>query len=132
MEYAALLKAGWLISSHALAAMSAFILGLVQFAAPKGTLPHKTLGYIWCALMLWVAASSFFIYDIRMWGPFSPIHILSLFALFGLVSGVREARRKDIKEHRKTMILLFSGALLIAGVLAFMPGRLMHKVVFGG
>ncbi|MEP3047407.1 MAG: DUF2306 domain-containing protein [Roseibium sp.] len=132
MEYAALLKAGWLISSHALAAILAFFLGLAQFVAPKGTLPHKTLGYTWSALMFWVATSSFFIYDIRMWGPFSPIHILSLFVMYGLVSGIREARRKDVKEHRKTMVLLFSGALLIAGVLAFMPGRLMHKVIFGG
>jgi len=26
--------------------MAAFVLGLVQFAAPKGTLPHRTIGWI--------------------------------------------------------------------------------------
>ncbi|MBD8875652.1 DUF2306 domain-containing protein [Roseibium polysiphoniae] len=131
MTIAPLLDAGWLVASHALAALTAFVLGAVQLAAPKGTLPHRTLGYVWVILMLWIAGSSFFIYEIRLWGPFSPIHILSLLALFGLISGVLEARRKDIREHRKTMILLYTGALLIAGFFALMPGRTMRTVLFG-
>ena len=31
--------------------MAAFALGIVQFAAPKGTLPHRTIGWIWVLLM---------------------------------------------------------------------------------
>lgn len=126
-----LFSAGWLITSHALTAIAAFVLGTVQLAAPKGVLPHKIIGYIWVALMLWTAGTSFFIFDIRMLGPFSPIHILSVLVLFGLFSGVREARRKDVREHRKTMYMLYTSALIIAGILAFMPGRLMHSVAFG-
>ncbi|MEP0234310.1 DUF2306 domain-containing protein [Roseibium sp.] len=126
-----LLEAGWLVASHAIAALAAFALGAVQLASPKGTLPHRTLGYVWVILMLWIAGSSFFIYEIRLWGPFSPIHILSLLTLYGLISGVLEARRKGIREHRKTMFLLYTGALLIAGFFAFMPGRTMHTVLFG-
>jgi uncharacterized membrane protein len=38
--------------------MAAFALGLVQFAAPKGTLPHRTVGWIWVGLMAIVAAWS--------------------------------------------------------------------------
>ena len=53
------------------AAMSAFVLGLVQFAAPKGTLPHRTLGWIWVSLMVSVAVSSFWIHQIRLIGPWS-------------------------------------------------------------
>jgi uncharacterized membrane protein len=30
------------------------------------------------------------------------------------------------------MIGLFCGALLIAGLFTLMPGRIMHKVLFGG
>jgi uncharacterized membrane protein len=30
---------------HAFAAIAAFALGVVQLAAPKGTLPHRTLGW---------------------------------------------------------------------------------------
>ena len=41
------LNAAPAIPLHAFAAMAAFVLGIVQFAAPKGTLPHRTLGWIW-------------------------------------------------------------------------------------
>ena len=30
-----------------------------------------------------------------------------------------------------TMIFLFSGALVIAGLFTILPGRIMHKVLFG-
>lgn len=101
MSLAPLLAAGSVVTVHAVAAMAAFLLGSVQLLAPKGTLPHRTLGYVWVLLMLTVISTSFFIYDIRMWGPFSWIHLLSLAALFGLVSLVREARRHDVREHKK-------------------------------
>src|SRR3984957_14107132 len=47
MSLAPLLDAAPAIPLHAFAAMTAFALGLVQFAAPKGTLPHRTLRWIW-------------------------------------------------------------------------------------
>ncbi|MET4748440.1 hypothetical protein ABIB08_002780 [Bradyrhizobium sp. RT11b] len=65
MSVAPLLEAAPAIPLHAFAAMAAFVLGLVQFAAPKGTLPHRTIGWIWVALMAVVAASSFWIHQIR-------------------------------------------------------------------
>ncbi|QDG77439.1 DUF2306 domain-containing protein [Labrenzia sp. PHM005] len=131
MDLTPLFDAGFLIASHAIAATLAFFVGAYQLAAAKGSGQHRTLGYFWIVLMLWTAGSSFFIYDIRLWGPFSPIHLLSLLALAGVLNGVREARNKKVPEHRKTMILLYSGALVVAGFFAFMPGRLMHKVLFG-
>ena len=51
MSLSPLLDAAPAIPVHAFAAMAAFALGLVQFAAPKGTLPHRTLGWIWVALL---------------------------------------------------------------------------------
>ncbi|MTI46105.1 putative membrane protein [Roseibium hamelinense] len=132
MGFAPLIDAGFLIASHALAALAAFFIGTYQLIAAKGTGRHQAVGYVWAALMLWTAATSFLIYDIRLWGPFSPIHVLSVLALFGLISGILEARRKDVREHRRTMILLYTGALLVAGFFAFMPGRLMYDVLFGG
>jgi uncharacterized membrane protein len=47
MSLQPLLDAVTPIPLHALAAMAAFVLGVVQLAAPKGTLPHRTLGWIW-------------------------------------------------------------------------------------
>jgi hypothetical protein len=61
MSLAPLLDAAPAIPLHAFAAMAAFVLGVVQLAAPKGTLPHRTLGWIWVVLMMSVAISSFWI-----------------------------------------------------------------------
>ena len=131
MSLAPLLNAAPAIPLHAFAAMAAFALGVVQLSAPKGTLPHRTLGWIWVALMALVAGSAFWIHEIRLVGPWSPIHLLSIFTLVMLVVGVLAARGHNVKRHRKTMTWIFAGALLIAGFFAFMPGRIMHAVVFG-
>jgi len=131
MSLAPLLDAVPPIPVHAFAAMAAFALGVVQLAAPKGTLPHRTLGWIWVALMAVVAISAFWIHQLRIIGPFSPIHLLSIYVPIMLVVGVLAARRHNVQRHRRTMIGLFAGALIIAGLFTFMPGRVMHAVVFG-
>lgn len=131
MSLTPLLNAALPIPLHALAAIAAFVLGLVQLLAPKGTLPHRTLGWIWVALMAVVAGSSFWINEIRLVGPWSPIHLLSILSLVMLVVGVHAARSHNVSRHRKTMFWIFSGALVIAGLFTFLPGRIMHAVVFG-
>jgi uncharacterized membrane protein len=131
MSLAPLLDAVPPIPIHAFAAMAAFALGVVQLAAPKGTLPHRTLGWIWVALMAVVAVSSLWIHDISLVGPFSPIHLLSIWVPIMLVVAVVAARRHNVRRHRTTMLWLFAGALIIAGLFTFMPGRIMHRVVFG-
>jgi uncharacterized membrane protein len=120
------------IQFHAFAAMAAFALGIVQLSAPKGTLPHRTVGWVWVLLMLAVAASAFWIHQIRLWGPWSPIHLLAIFTLIMLPLGVLHARRHSVALHRWTMIGIFCGALVIAGLFTFVPGRIMHAVLFGG
>src|SRR5258708_12551190 len=84
MSLAPLLDAAPAIPLHAFAAMAAFVLGAVQLAAPKGTLPHRTLGWIWVLLMAFVAASAFWIHQISLSAPSSPIHLLSIFTLLML------------------------------------------------
>ena len=119
------------IPLHAFAAMAAFALGVVQLAAPKGTLPHRTLGWIWVSLMVLVAISSFWIHQIRLVGPWSPIHLLSIFTLVMLPIGIWRARRHKVNAHRWTMTSIFVGALVIAGAFTLVPGRIMHSVLFG-
>lgn len=131
MSLTPLLDAAPAIPLHAFAAMVAFVVGLVQFVAPKGTLPHRTIGWIWVALMAAVAASSFWIHQIRLVGPFSPIHLLSIFTLVMLPVAVWRAHTHRVTDHRRIMILLFTGALVVAGLFTLLPGRIMHHVVFG-
>jgi uncharacterized membrane protein len=131
MTLAPLLEAAPAIPLHAFAAMGAFVLGVVQLAAPKGTLPHRALGWIWVSLMALVAISSFWIHQIRLLGPWSPIHLLSIFVLLMLPLAVWRAHQHRVADHRLIMTLTFSGALVIAGLFTLLPGRIMHAVVFG-
>jgi uncharacterized membrane protein len=131
MTLAPLLQASPAIQVHAYAAMAALVLGIVQLSAPKGTLPHRTVGWIWVALMLVVCITAFFIHELRMWGRWSPIHLLAIFTLVMLPLAVRHARRHDVSRHRTAMISIFTGALVIAGLFTFYPGRIMYELVFG-
>jgi uncharacterized membrane protein len=128
---APLLAAAPAIQVHAFAAVTAFALGIVQLAGPKGTLQHRTLGWIWVALMLIVSISAFFIHQLRLWGQWSPIHLLAIFTLIMLPVGVLAAHGHAVERHRRVMIGIFVGALVIAGLFTFVPGRIMHAVAFG-
>ena len=81
--------------------------------------------------MVMVAVSSFWIHQIRLLGPWSPIHFLSIFTLVTLPLGVWMAHRHRVTDHRRIMIFIFSGALVIAGLFTLIPGRIMHTVLFG-
>jgi uncharacterized membrane protein len=81
--------------------------------------------------MLAVAIASFLINQIRAWGPWSPIHLLSIFTLVTLPLAVLAAHRHRVPAHRNAMISIFLGALVIAGAFTLLPGRIMHAVAFG-
>ncbi len=131
MNFTPLLDAAPAIQIHAFAATTALALGMVQLTAPKGTLPHRTVGWIWVVLMAVVAISSLFIHQLRLWGPWSPIHLLSILTLVSLPVAVLAAHRHRVARHRRTMIGMFAGGLVLAGLLTLAPGRVIHAVVFG-
>ena len=124
-----LLSAPQPIPVQAIAALVAMVLGGLQLWGPKGTRNHRTLGYIWVGLMAIVAFSGFFIHVLKLFGPFSPIHLLSVLTLASLWYAIRAARRGDIKRHCQTMVALFCMALILAGFFIFWPGRVMYQVV---
>ncbi|HVZ53786.1 MAG TPA: DUF2306 domain-containing protein [Pseudolabrys sp.] len=131
MTLAPLLHATPAIQWHAFAAMAALVLGVAQFALPKGTVAHRSIGWLWVALMLVVSLSAFSIHQLRIWGPWSPIHLLAIFTLVMLPIGVWRAHRHNVRAHRATMIGIYVGGLVIAGLFTLVPGRIMHAVVFG-
>jgi len=81
--------------------------------------------------MALTALSSFFISTIRMMGPFSPLHLLSVIALLSLVLAYRAARRGNAVSHSRTKISLVVFALLVPGIFNLLPGRIMNAVFFG-
>lgn len=130
MDATALAASTPAIQIHAGAAMLSFVLGTLVLLLKKGTRLHKGMGRVWVALMVVVALSSFLITEVKMFGPYSLIHALSLFTLAGLVQAVRAIRRGDVKAHRAAMIGLYGGALILAGAFTLVPGRRMHAVLF--
>ncbi len=132
MSFDPLLAAPLVVQVHAFAAMAAFALGIVQFASPKGTLPHRVVGYVWVGLMLLISGSSFAIFGNRPPGDFSAIHILSIVTLVVVPLATLAAHRHHVNRHRWAMISVFTGALVVAGAFTLLPGRVMHDVVFGG
>jgi uncharacterized membrane protein len=118
------------IQVHLLAAVIAFAVATLQILGPKGTAFHRIVGWGWVIVMFTVAVSSFFIRQINH-GTVSFIHILSGLTLIALPLLVLAARRGDIKRYRKEAYSLYIGALLIAGLFTFLPGRLMWEMFFG-
>ncbi|MGA9659562.1 MAG: DUF2306 domain-containing protein [Asticcacaulis sp.] len=117
------------IQIHLLAAVVAFVIGAVQIYGPKGTGMHRVLGWTWVIFMLVVAGSSFFIKVITH-GSFSFIHILSGLTLITAPLIIYTARKKDIKAHKRHALRLYGGAMLVAGLFTFVPGRLMWRLFF--
>ncbi len=81
--------------------------------------------------MVVVSATAFFIHELRIWGPWSPIHLLAIFTLVTLPLAVLHARRHRVPNHKRAMVSIFLGALVVAGLFTLMPGRIMHAVFFG-
>lgn len=132
MSLEPLLTAAPAVQVHAFAAFAAFGLGAAQLAAPKGTVTHRVMGWLWVGLMGLIAGSSLLIHEIRLVGPWSPIHLLSLQVLATLPFAVLAGRRGDVERHRRYMRNMFLGALVVAGLFTLLPGRIMHQVLFGG
>ncbi|AWN45027.1 hypothetical protein DK419_00680 [Methylobacterium terrae] len=126
-----LLQASPVIQVHAAAAVAALVLGALQFGLRRGGRRHRLMGKFWVGLIALVALSSFGISGLRQVGPFSWIHGLSVFTLGGLVLAVAFARQGRIVAHRRAMIGLYLGALVITGLFTLLPGRIMGHVVFG-
>lgn len=130
MTLAPLAEASLAIQIHVAAAVFAFGLGMVILFRRKGTSTHQISGYAWVILMLVTAFSSFAINELRVWGEWSPIHLLSIATIVSLGWGVWLARNGRVQGHLNTMRVTFAGALVIAGLFSFMPGRIMHAVLF--
>lgn len=139
MNWTPLLEAPLVIQVHTFGAIAAFFLGVIQFVAPKGTLPHRTIGVVWMLIMAIVAVSTLWItHPVEpgdpFWARYSPIHLFTLLTFFGLASATMFLLRggPTLKRHAAPLTGVFVGGLVVAGVLAFLPGRIMHQVAFGG
>lgn len=129
VNLAPLLAAELAVQVHVAAAILALMLGTLVLWRKKGGTAHKAMGRLWVGLMLIVAVSSFFIHEIRMWGDFSPINILSILVVGSLGQALWAIRNGNIAAHRTAMRSTYFGGLLLAGGFTLVPDRLMYRVV---
>ena len=114
---------------HLAAVVPAVLIGVVQITAKKGTRPHKLLGWIWVLAMVVVAASSFWIMEIRNGAGWSVIHLLSAWTLISLACAIWFIRRGNVRAHKGFMVGTLLG-LAGAGLGALAPGRFLAKFLF--
>jgi uncharacterized membrane protein len=119
------------IQIHLAAALAALALGAVLLAAPKGTIPHRLIGWVWAGLVLTVALSAFFIHRLRVWGEWSPFHLLAVLTLAALPLALWRAHRHQVAAHRRGMIATFAFGLILPGLFALLPGRMLSALLFG-
>ncbi|HEY3814478.1 MAG TPA: DUF2306 domain-containing protein [Caulobacteraceae bacterium] len=117
------------IKLHIAAALTALLVGTVQLIGVKGTTVHRVLGWTWVLAMGTTAISSLFIRELNP-GRFSFIHLISGWVIIALPMALWAARTARIQLHGRLMAGLFLGGLIIAGLLTFIPGRLMWRLFF--
>jgi len=130
MTLAPLLTATFFVQLHVCAALCAIVIGPMVLWRRSRDRWHKRLGYTWVIAMAVTAISSFGISVDPIIGPFSPIHILSVFTIWGLWQGINAARQRNIAKHQGHMRNLYFWALGVAGLFTFLPGRRMNTVFF--
>lgn len=124
-----MLRAGWIVQLHTLAAVSALLVALFMLKGAKGTRVHRIVGWAWAALMMTTALSSFFVRMLHP-GHLSYVHIIAGWTAFATPLGVWAARTHRVRLHQRVMTGLVIGGLIIAGALTFIPGRLMWRIFF--
>jgi uncharacterized membrane protein len=118
------------VQIHLAAVMIALVIGIMLLVGVKGARRHRALGWTWVLAMATAAVSSLFIRVVNH-GQFSLIHLVSGWVILALPVAVAAARRHKVYLHARLMTGLFVGGLILAGLMAFTPGRLMWRLVFG-
>ena len=116
------------VQIHVAGGTLAFLLGFYLFVRRKGGRAHRIAGRIWIASMVVVSLTAIFINELRMWGPFSPLHLFVPVTLGSCWLAVWHIRNRRVVAHAQTMVGLYLGGVIVAGGVTFLPGRPMHEV----
>ena len=117
---------------HLWPALVALGLGPVALYRRRRDVWHRVAGYAWVTAMAVVAAGALWLEAevLPVAFGFGPIHLLSLFVLYGLWRGVAAARAGDRATHEGWMRGLYWQALILAGTLTLLPGRTLNRLLF--
>jgi len=118
---------------HLATVVPAFFIGTLLMLKPKGTGSHRVLGRAFMLLMLATALISLLMpaeVGPQLASHFGFIHLFSLLTLICVPAAWVAIRTGERQRHRRILIGLYSGGLVVAGAFALMPGRLLHGWIF--
>lgn len=122
-----------LMNIHLATVVPCFIIGTVLLLIKKGTLIHKRFGSVYMILMLFTAIVTLFMP--AMVGPrfldhFGYVHGFSFLTIYTVPTAYLAIKKGNVKAHKRKMILLYFGAIIIAGGFTFAPGRYLNELFF--
>lgn len=115
------------IKLHVVVAVAGIAAGSTAFLARKGTPVHRQAGQWFAGAAVLTALTSFLIHEIRVWGLWSPIHLLSIFTLVMVWIGVSAIRAGQIKRHEGAMTFIFVSGFIVAAGFTLVPDRLLGE-----
>lgn len=118
---------------HLFTVIPCFIIGTVYYLSKKGTVFHKQMGRIYLVLMLFTATVTLFMpaaIGATFLDHFGWIHLFSALTIYTLPTAYLSIKKGNVKVHKRKMILLYFGTLIIAGGFTLAPGRYLHELLF--
>lgn len=119
---------------HLASVAPAFMIGTYIMLNRKGTPTHRLLGKVYMLLMLFTAIVSLFMaakVGPTLWNHFGFIHLLSLLTLIAVPHAYFAVRRGNITSHKRAMVSLYIGGMLVAGGFTLFPSRMLNGWLFG-
>ena len=123
-----------LLFIHLGSVLPCFVIGTIMLFVKKGTTFHIYAGRIYMILMLFTAVVTLFIpaqVGPTLLNHFGLLHSFSLLTLYSVPTAYLAIKAGNVKVHKRKMILLYFGAIVLAGGFTFYPGRYLHHLFFG-
>jgi uncharacterized membrane protein len=118
------------IKIHLATVLAALVVATFQMVGPKGTTVHRVTGWTLSVLFVITAVAALFIRN-PQGGLFNPFQLFSVWTLIAVPWAVLAARAHNVRRHASIMMGFYFGGMILAGLLTFLPGRLMWRVFFG-
>ncbi len=119
---------------HLASVVPCIFIGAFLLFATKGTKNHRGIGKLYMTLMVFTAIVSLFLpakVGAQFLNHFGWIHLFSLLTLYSVPTALWAIRKGNVRKHKIKMILLYVGAIMIAGGFTLAPGRYLHGLFFG-
>lgn len=123
-----------LLYLHLATVTPCFFIGAFLLIVKKGTGIHKILGRVYMVLMLFTATVTLFMpaqVGSQFLNHFGWIHLFSILTIYTVPTAYLAIKKGNVKAHKRKMILLYFGAIIIAGGFTLAPGRYLNELFFG-